>query len=63
MRSGRAGSRGLKTLRGVDHRCYLVVMVEVMEPTTLVAISNWAVRSRMLWRLAIHPKSVHTAQT
>src|SRR5882724_9705107 len=34
-----------------------------MEPTTLVAILNCAARSRMLWRLAIHPKSVQTAQT
>src|SRR4029079_3174919 len=42
---------------------YFVVMVDVMEPTTLVAISNCAARSLMLWRFAIQPKSVHTAQT
>src|SRR5438045_9235057 len=45
-------------------RCiYLVVMVDVIEFTTAVAISNCAVRSLMLWRLAIHSKSVQTAQT
>src|SRR4029079_16295609 len=42
---------------------YFLVMVDVMEPTTLVAISNYAARSLMLWRFAIQPKSVHTAQT
>ena len=44
-------------------RCYLLVIVEVMEPTTMVAILNCASRSLMLWRRAIHSKSVHTAQT
>src|SRR3954465_2641268 len=54
--------RSLGKLRAAGRRRYLRVMVEVIEPTTLVAISNWAVRSLMLWRFAIHPKSVHTAQ-
>ena len=47
-----------------DHRRrYFVAIVEVIEPTTLVAIVNCAARSVMLCRLAIHSKSVHTAQT
>ena len=43
--------------------CYLVVMVEVMDLTTMVAILNCASRLQMLCRLAIQSKSVHTAQT
>src|SRR6185295_17608186 len=42
---------------------YFDVMAEVIEPTTLVAIANCAARSVMLWRRAIHSKSVHTAHT
>src|SRR2546421_2822786 len=41
---------------------YFFVIVEVIDSTTEVAILNCATRSLMLWRLAIHSKSVHTAQ-
>jgi hypothetical protein len=42
---------------------YLLVMVDVIELTTMVAILNCASRFLMLCRLAIQSKSVHTAQT
>ena len=50
-------------LRAACRRYYLVVMVDVIEPTTMVAILNCAARSLMLWRRAIHSKSVQTAHT
>src|SRR6266581_3472180 len=63
MQSGHANGAACDPLRGWNGWCYRVVTVEVMEPTTLVAISNCAARLVMLWRFAIHPKSVQTAQT
>ena len=40
-----------------------MVMVEVIDFTTMVAMLNWAPRSLMLWRRAIQAKPVQTAQT
>src|SRR5258708_36992279 len=62
MRQSRVDDAACRLLRATARRCYLVVIAETIEPTTMVAIWNWAARSLMLWRLAIHSKSVQTAQ-
>src|SRR5439155_19628490 len=50
-------------VRAVAARCYLVLIVEVIELTTMVAILNCGTRSLILWRRATQSKSVQTAQT